>query len=48
MTKDKILQLRENNDGLILMYVEYSKKLQEQALKIFSRIFSKVFVCAAR
>jgi len=46
MSKDKILQLREDSDGLILMYVEDSKKLQEQALKIFSRIFSKIFVCA--
>ena len=45
MSKDKILQLRENTDGLALLYVEDSKRLQEQALKIFSRIFSKVFVC---
>lgn len=45
MSKDKILQLRENSDGLILMYVEDSKKLQEQAHKIFSKIFSKVLIC---
>lgn len=44
MTKEKILSLRKKVDNLTLLYVEDNKGLQQQAIKIFKKIFKNLVV----
>nr|WP_321266292.1 response regulator [uncultured Sulfurimonas sp.] len=44
MSKEKLLSLREKADDLTLLYVEDNKKLQEQASKIFKKIFKNLIL----
>lgn len=45
MSKEKIEELQKKAQGLSLLYAEDNKNLQQQALKVFTKIFSNVFVC---
>lgn len=45
MSKEKIEELQKKAQGLSLLYAEDNKNLQEQALKVFTKIFPNVFVC---
>ncbi|MDQ1264616.1 MAG: hypothetical protein QG559_1617 [Campylobacterota bacterium] len=45
MSKEKVLELSKKTDGLTLLYVEDNKGLQQQAAKIFEKIFQNVLVC---
>ncbi|MDD3854995.1 response regulator [Sulfurimonas sp.] len=42
MSKEKILELSKKAEGLKLLYVEDNKGLQQQALKVFGKIFQDV------
>ncbi|MDD2652168.1 MAG: response regulator transcription factor [Sulfurimonas sp.] len=45
MSVEKIVELQKKAQGLKLLYAEDNKNLQQQALKVFTKIFSDVFVC---
>ncbi|MDX9756700.1 MAG: response regulator, partial [Sulfurimonas sp.] len=42
MSKEKLLELSKKAEGLKLLYVEDNKGLQQQALKVFGKIFQDV------
>lgn len=45
MSKEKIEELHKKTKDLTLLYVEDNRGLQQQALKVFHRIFDNVLVC---
>jgi YesN/AraC family two-component response regulator len=45
MSIEKIVELQKKAQGLSLLYAEDNKNLQQQAMKVFTKIFSNVFVC---
>lgn len=45
MSKEKLLELSKKAEGLKLLYVEDNKGLQQQALKVFEKIFQDVTAC---
>lgn len=45
MFVEKIEELQKKAQGLKLLYAEDNKNLQQQAMKVFTKIFSDVFVC---
>jgi len=45
MSKEKLLELSKKAEGLELLYVEDNKGLQQQAVKIFEKIFQNVTAC---